>query len=341
MGAAVAVAVGAGSVGLATASGPDHPAVVVSITPCRLFDTRPGAGHVGPRTAPLGAADTISFVALGSVGDCVVPDDAVGLVMNVTVADPTADSFLTVYPGDGARPVASSLNWTAGQAPTPNQVTSRLGADGSIAFFNLAGTVDVVLDVVGYLSDSDSRYAPATQTLVVDAYAGATTGAVTTDPFGCLQLDPAANSSVRLPLPFPPAPSSPRCRSATSIARRTAVSRSCCTRSTSPSGAQAPRRSVATSSRRRTAWDRWIPHAPPPDADQRAPQRVSPGIGRNAHERARLLRCRSDVHPHLSTLGRQPTSAMRSTMKFVLPPPPAKTVRLPSNSVVIARLASV
>ena len=55
MGAAVAVAVGAGSVGLATASGPDHPAVVVSITPCRLFDTRPGAGHVEERDRAIGS----------------------------------------------------------------------------------------------------------------------------------------------------------------------------------------------------------------------------------------------------------------------------------------------
>jgi hypothetical protein len=39
--------------------------------------------------------------------------------------------------------------------------------------------------------------------------------------------------------------------------------------------------------------------------------------------------------------GRQPTSAMRSTMKFVLPAPPAKIVRLLSKSVVTARLASV
>ena len=49
---------------------------------------------------------------------------------------PTASSYLTVYPGGSARPTASSLNWTTGQAPTPNAVTAALNG---ISGFDLGG----------------------------------------------------------------------------------------------------------------------------------------------------------------------------------------------------------
>jgi hypothetical protein len=192
-----------GSISLAWAARPDHPGVTVAIGPCLLFDTRAGAQHVGPRTAPVGSADTYNFVARDALGQCSLPNDAIALVMNVTIANPTADSFLTVYPGDTTRPLASNLNWHAGQAPRPNQVTSRVGADGSIAFFNLAGSVDVVADVVGYLSDSDTRSTSTTQTRVLDAYPAATTGTVMAQSWGCVEFDPIAAGSVRLAVPLP------------------------------------------------------------------------------------------------------------------------------------------
>jgi hypothetical protein len=45
------------------------------------------------------------------------------------------------------------MNWSAGQAATPNQVTAALSASGQLSLFNLAGTVNVIVDLVGYLSD--------------------------------------------------------------------------------------------------------------------------------------------------------------------------------------------
>jgi hypothetical protein len=56
-----------------------------------------------------------------------------------------------VYTADLAvPPLASNLNWTAGSPPIPNQVTVALSRDGAINVYNQAGTVDVVIDVVGY-----------------------------------------------------------------------------------------------------------------------------------------------------------------------------------------------
>ena len=80
--------------------------------------------------------------------------------MNVTAVSPNDQSYLTVFPADAARPLASSVNWVAGQGPTPNAVTSDVSADGKVSFFNNAGTVDVVADIVGYFVNHthDDRY---------------------------------------------------------------------------------------------------------------------------------------------------------------------------------------
>jgi hypothetical protein len=43
------------------------------------------------------------------------------VVMNVTVTNTTASSFLTVFPAAAQRPVASNLNWVPGQT-VPNRV---------------------------------------------------------------------------------------------------------------------------------------------------------------------------------------------------------------------------
>jgi hypothetical protein len=74
----------------------------------RLFDTRPAPSTVGPRTSSLGQGDTHSSFGWGVVGECNISAEAVGLVMNVTVVDGNANSFLTVFPADVPRPLASS-----------------------------------------------------------------------------------------------------------------------------------------------------------------------------------------------------------------------------------------
>jgi hypothetical protein len=156
IGAAVAVTLGAGGALTTWASGSATPAVFVQVTPCRLLDTRSGGDTVGPRATPLAAGETYITAARGAVGNCALPADVSALSMNVTVIGPTAASFLTVFPADATRPTAANLNWVAGQPPTPNAVTAGLSADGKLAVFNLAGTVNVSVDVVGY-------YVPATQ----------------------------------------------------------------------------------------------------------------------------------------------------------------------------------
>lgn len=153
VGAAVAVSLGAGGLGIAQATvSTGAKPVYVPITPCRLLDTRPGT-NVGPRNTPIGANSEYEATVHGTNGNCTIPAGAVGIMMNTTVVNGTASSFLTVFPADVARPAASSMNWVAAQPPTPNEISVKLSADGKIKLYNLSGTVDVLGDIVGYYED--------------------------------------------------------------------------------------------------------------------------------------------------------------------------------------------
>lgn len=61
-------------------------------------------------------------------------------------------SFITIYPGGVARPVASNLNVVAGGPPTPNLVIVKLGTGGKVQVFNNSESVHVILDVAGFFS---------------------------------------------------------------------------------------------------------------------------------------------------------------------------------------------
>jgi hypothetical protein len=130
----------------------DTDSTLVPITPCRLIDTRPAPDRVG-LTAAFGTGDTRTIAARGSNGNCTIPTDAVGLSLNVTALDATALTFLTFWP-DGTRPAASSLNPAPGQPPTPNAVTTVLSATGSFNLYNLTGSVNVIIDVNGYYTNT-------------------------------------------------------------------------------------------------------------------------------------------------------------------------------------------
>jgi len=161
IGAAVAVTVGAGGIMSASASiDSGERTVFVPITPCRLTDTRVAPETRGPRATPLKADETYTVQVVGTNGDCTIPADAVGVSLNVTAEAPTDASYLTVFPADAPKPLASNLNWITNQPPVPNAVTSDLSADGKVSFYNHSGTVNVIADIVGYYADHnhDDRY---------------------------------------------------------------------------------------------------------------------------------------------------------------------------------------
>ncbi|HEX5402739.1 MAG TPA: right-handed parallel beta-helix repeat-containing protein [Pseudonocardiaceae bacterium] len=119
-----------------------------SLSPERVLDTRDGTG--GVRIGRVGPNGVVSLKLAGTHG---IPATGVSaVVLNVTAVNPTANSFLTVYPDLTTRPVASSLNFVPGQT-VPNLVTVPVGANGAVDFFNHLGTVDAVADIEGYYVD--------------------------------------------------------------------------------------------------------------------------------------------------------------------------------------------
>ena len=151
--AAALAAAAVTSVGLVQsvgAAGSGTASSFVPIVPCRLADTRGGALE-GSRHTPLTAAETVTFAVWGTNGNCTIPNTATGIATNVTAVGPTADSYLTVFPADAnPRPTASNLNVTSTSPPTPNQVTVALSAAGAVAVYNNGGSVNVIVDIVGY-----------------------------------------------------------------------------------------------------------------------------------------------------------------------------------------------
>ena len=150
-----------GVVGLVGAAGGTAESSFVPITPCRLVDTR-ASEVVGTRSTPIGPNESVTFQVRGANGNCTIPATAVGIVTNATAVNPTDFSYLTVWPADATRPLASNLNWTPSSPPTPNQVTVGLSADGAIGAYNKNGTIDVVIDIVGYYVPAATAGTPTT-----------------------------------------------------------------------------------------------------------------------------------------------------------------------------------
>jgi hypothetical protein len=135
--------------------------VLIQITPCRITDTRPAPQTAGPRSVPLGPADTHTIDVQVADTDCTgkIPTDASAVALNITSLGATQQSFLTIWAG-GDRPDASSLNPSPGAPPTPNAVTTELSVDQDFKIYNDTGSVNIVIDITGYYvaHDHDDRY---------------------------------------------------------------------------------------------------------------------------------------------------------------------------------------
>lgn len=136
------------------------------LTPARLLDTR--------ASGPVGANSAISLPVAGRGG---VPASGVqAVVLNVTAVDPTGSGFVTVWPG-GARPNASSLNFTAGQT-IANLVIVGVNS-GSVSLYNETGSTQLVVDVVGWFDVAGAQgfvFTPITPTRSVDTRGGTPIG---------------------------------------------------------------------------------------------------------------------------------------------------------------------
>ncbi len=122
--------------------------------PTRLLDTRDIANWTGGK-AVSGADLDLQVAARAGV-----PSDADAVMVNITVANPNADGYVTAWPCDQPFPVASTLNTWAGALRSNLAIIKLSQADGKmcLTFRSAAGmSSDFVVDVVGWLTGGPAR----------------------------------------------------------------------------------------------------------------------------------------------------------------------------------------
>lgn len=137
---------------------PVSPAGFDPVAPARVFDTRPGQSPAALVAVPKQPVDPDLPLEV-RVTDLpgATPADGVGAVsLNVTVTEPGASGFLTVYPC-GQRSLVSSVNFTAG-ATVANAVIAPVSADGTVCFAP-STALHLVVDLSGWLPVDGSFHA--------------------------------------------------------------------------------------------------------------------------------------------------------------------------------------
>ena len=116
-----------------------------AMSPFRVCDTRQSGPH-----CPAGKLGPNGEMAVTIAGVGGVPVAGVQAVtFNLTVTGPTASGFLTAWPDGTAKPVASSINFAAGQT-VANMITVKVGTNGKVRVANALGQTHVIMDLAGY-----------------------------------------------------------------------------------------------------------------------------------------------------------------------------------------------
>ena len=119
---------------------------VTLLAPSRIADSRTGSSLV-----TLHALQSEDLQIAGRGG---VPlKGAAGAFLNVTVVNPGASGYLTVWPFNQVKPNVSNVNFQSRQTIANTVVVQLPINDGTVRIFNgSSGTVDVLVDVAGYVA---------------------------------------------------------------------------------------------------------------------------------------------------------------------------------------------
>jgi hypothetical protein len=89
-------------------------------------------------------------VVLNVTGGSGVPANAAGVVLSVTAVESADPGYVTVWPCDTPRPLASNLNPNPA-APTANLVITRPSATGTVCLYTATAS-HLIADLTGYES---------------------------------------------------------------------------------------------------------------------------------------------------------------------------------------------
>jgi hypothetical protein len=133
------------------------------MTPVRVADTREGFG-----TTRLAAQQPARVQIAGVAG---VPAKVKAISANFTVTQTAGAGYLTVWNCSGDRPLASTVNFTAGDT-VPNAASVPLDVEGGLCVFSPVDT-DLVIDVSGvYTSQGNARFSSVTPVRLMDTREG-------------------------------------------------------------------------------------------------------------------------------------------------------------------------
>lgn len=118
------------------------------VEPERLLDTRSRPATVDGQTLDLGPVAAGSVIEVPVAGRAGVPRAAVGVAVNLAVADPQQPGYATLFACDGSPPEASNLNYGSGGA-VANGAYTGLSTDGSVCIFT-DQSGHYLLDVTGW-----------------------------------------------------------------------------------------------------------------------------------------------------------------------------------------------
>lgn len=137
----------------------------------RVMDEYRG-GHVGP-----GGTTTLDLSRT-------VPASATAVVLNVTAARATANTYVTAWPAGAARPTASTVNVPVG-GTNPNLTTVALGAGRLVNLYNNAGELDLVVDIQGfYTPEYGAVFTPVAPRRIFDTRNGTGNANQNSTPIG-------------------------------------------------------------------------------------------------------------------------------------------------------------
>jgi hypothetical protein len=137
----------------------------VGVSSYRLVDTREAGGKVaagGVLTVPVTNRGPIPATGVSAV------------VLNVTVTQPDAPGYTTVWPSGTPMTDTSSVNVDATDQTRATLVTVPVGPDGAVKVFSERGS-HVIVDVVGYFQparDAQGRLFTLTPTRLLDTRTG-------------------------------------------------------------------------------------------------------------------------------------------------------------------------
>ena len=126
------------------------PVQVVSVTPCRLVDTRTQYGGKGPIQG--GTFQSFDLAQAAQNKGCADLSSAGAYSLNVTVVPPGRLGYLTIWPTGEVMPFVSTMNSPDGRVKANAAIVPS--GSNSVSVF-ASDTTDVVIDIDGYFEQAN------------------------------------------------------------------------------------------------------------------------------------------------------------------------------------------